>query len=340
MGYNLCVKILKVIIMRQEHHIFPGMLAMVFSAICVSLTCFLGKALSESLSLSLLVFIRFFCPLLITAWALFTLLQSDIKWQWTWLHVLRAAFAVLGQYCLFYTLSFHSVLMATLLFSTGPLFVPLVGFIVHRSSLDRKMLMCIMLGFFGVVCVLHPGLNGTLNWGLLLGLGAGLFNACSQVTFHKISQQQEPLQASLFLFTFSTLFALIPMLVSWFQHHVDHEFAYMLDSDLLLILFLFSICSMSNQMFRAKAYRWVSRPAYLAPFAYLSIPLTALLDCMAGRAIPDYWLIAGCFFIISSGCLMVYYRYRIAGEGLSAPAVVDPNTGLMSILKRRSVSHS
>ena len=292
--------------MRQNFIL--GVSSMVASSVCVALTCYLGKALSENLSLSLVIFIRFFVPFLLSSWMLITLQSEKLTMEKPLLHILRAVCAVLGQYCLFYCLSTQSVLMATLLFCTGPLFVPLITACVYRTPISRMVWYSVGVGFLGVMYILQPDLHTFLNFGLLTGLGAGFFNACSQVTFHGISQKDSPLSASFFMFGLSMLITVGPMLMSWHQHHVDHEFSYMLDSDLLLILLAFSLCSMSNQMFRSKAYQY-AKPTHMAPFWYLAIPLTALLDWQFKGLVPDVSAIMGCFFVVLGGLLMVYHKH-------------------------------
>ena len=58
------------------------------------------------------------------------------------------------------------------------------------------------------------------TFGLFVGLGAGFFNACSQVTFHGISQKDSALCSSFYMFGISMLIALGPMLVSWYMYHL------------------------------------------------------------------------------------------------------------------------
>ena len=285
-----------------------GILSMLISSLCVAMMCFLGQALSESLALSLLVFIRFFCPFLLAFWMLVTLDSYRFHIQPPfYLHALRALFVVAGQYCLFYALHHHSVLMATLLFSTAPLFAPIITAMVHKTPIDLKIWPSLILGFIGITCVLHPGLKGIWNMGLLVGLGSGFFNACCQVTFQNVSKDHSPLSELFYMFGLSALITAGPMLVSWYHYRIEHEFSYLLDSDLLLILILFSLISMSNQMFRFKAYQY-AQPIYMAPFWYASIPMSAMLDWYFKGHIPDILTVIGSCCVIVGGVLMVRYK--------------------------------
>lgn len=103
-----------------------AIILMTISSLFVALSTLLGKWLTVSIALPMLVFLRFLVPALILWWTVLITNTCNIEIKNLKEHCLRALFVVLSQYALFYYLSHGSILNGTLFFMTSPLFVPLI----------------------------------------------------------------------------------------------------------------------------------------------------------------------------------------------------------------------
>ena len=161
--------------------------------------------------------------------------------------------------------------------------------------------------------VLHPT-HHVLGWRAIIGLMSGLLNADSQVYYHKIMKQSDVKSATLLMFTFSTLLAFIPVVMFWHPLvntliSFDIHNNYLAYSSMFLLFVGLAFVSISNKIFRGKAYSKVSNAGQLTPFLYASIVFAGLLDWMVYGMVPDYLSIMGTVFIILSG-LILYFSYR------------------------------
>lgn len=284
----------------HQERFAQGVGYMLASAACVTVTCALGKMMSQSFYLYLLVFIRFFVPLLLVGWVALTIAEERICTNHLGVHLLRALFVVAGQFCLFYYLSHYSVLDGTLLYSTGPVFVPLIARLSHHAPFSTKTWVSMAISFTGVLCLLRPD-SSIFNWSALIGLGSGFFNACSQVAFHSVSKKQSPLVVSLHMYTLCSLLCLIPLAMHWHDPKLHQQIHYIVDSDLLLLFIAFSVSNISNQMFLSQAYRRVTYAATIAPFMYMSIVFSGIIDWWLHHQSPDVWTLGGIVGIVGGG---------------------------------------
>lgn len=153
---------------------------MLISTFSLSLNGLMGKVLSQSFSTDVLGFLRFFLPALIMlgilayqGWAFPTRDTARPI-------IIRALCVVGSQMCFLYALTTLTLVESVVLFSTGPLFIPVLEKLLYRTPLKGMTLFCLGMTFCGVI--LQAGGTGDIAMRpeLLTGLAAGLFNALSQ----------------------------------------------------------------------------------------------------------------------------------------------------------------
>ena len=284
---------------------------MIISGFCVTIICGLGKTMGDNFSLPLLVFVRFFFPWIMLSWINLTHPKPAAQWgSWPTLKpfVKRACFAFASQYTIFYYLTTHSALEGTALLATTPLFIPLLNHWLDKKPLSYTQYLPIAMGFIGVLLMIKPPPHAFIEWSLFVGLSAGLFSAFSQRTLHQNAQKHSAIQNSLYLYTFTSLLALIPLLATWPSIHHSHQLHYLWDSDLLIIFLLFSMASISNQMFRSRAYQLSESIQLLTPLGYSSLIFSSLFDFSQTHTMPDLWACLGALLIAAGGILSVYCK--------------------------------
>lgn len=281
------------------------------SAITVALFGFFAQLGMQISTLTFLVLIRFLVPFIITL--PFFLAMGTFKYlskSSTFLNqCLRVLFVLVSQYSLFYYYRHASLINATMLWNTSPIFMPLIAWAFYRHKIDRWTWVSVVIGIFGVACIVKPT-DGIINplsfWGLLAGFGT----AFSQVLLG-INREEERNDVNvLFLFFFCTLASLLIFLIieGGFHQNLLSAFGELRTGSWydFLVFFFLGICSIGNQFIRGMAYS-KAKPALLAPFIYLSVFFAGVLDWVYYHRVPDYLFLLGAVMILFSSCIKLIH---------------------------------
>lgn len=277
-----------------------GTLYMTLSAASLSLAYLFVKMSTADVPFFLLVFLRFIIPFLILA-LIFAFKRLSIKTVSLRGHVMRAFFVLIAQYSIFYYISKDTLLNATVLLNTSPLFIPLIEWLVLKYHIPKSTWISIAISAVGVVCILQPG-SSLFSMLSLIGLLAGFSQACSQVAFG-LSAQREPPSISLFyLFGISSVLTFLPLLGQRTVLEIDWE------PNLAAFVLLLSLASLLNQYFRAKAYSH-RKPSTLSTFLYLSVLISGFFDSFVFKELPNTLSIIGAVLVIIGGISKIVLRY-------------------------------
>ncbi|MCP3942033.1 MAG: DMT family transporter [Desulfobacteraceae bacterium] len=279
-----------------------GIFSMLIAALFVALASLCGKQLTTFSGLSIVVFIRFFIPMIILIWVGAMLVEAKITFNNWRIHLLRSLFTVLSQYCLFYYLMHGSLMLGTLLFSTSGFFLPFLGYICFKIPVKRKTLLATMVSFIGVAFILNP--TQGVSWLTVIGVLGGFLNACSQITMHHCSKKIDTFSMTLIMFSLSSLYTLIILLVLGKFGTMISQMVYHPATGLWLTILFLGIFSISNQSMRTKAYRYVNNPASLTPFFYMAIVFAGILDWVVYHDVPQWNAYFGMILIFIGGFIM------------------------------------
>lgn len=292
----------------SQFDFFQAIMLMMLSAASLALAAAFGKYLTALSILSVIIFIRFATPFLLLSVLAITkpkYLTIPLDLRSIFPHILRAIFTVISQYCFFILLAHKSLLVATILFSTSGLFSPFIARSFFKTQIKVKTLVAITISFIGIVISLGVT-SGFFSTYTIIGLLAGFFNAASQITSHYCSKRINPISNNFLMYGFSTLLALIMLVITGATDNVLIMFNNLHLHDYFMII-LFSIFSLSNQFFRISAYRLVNKAASLAPYLYTSIIFSGILDWLLHHIHPTWNNYFGAFIIIL-GVTMMSYR--------------------------------
>ncbi|MGF1886826.1 DMT family transporter [Photobacterium profundum] len=247
---------------------------MLISTFSLSLNSLLAKFLSESLSIEMLSFLRFLLPAVLLLW-----LMALTKWavpdrkMWQALGV-RAFCIAASQLCFLFAINRLSLVETVVLFSTGPLFIPLLEKLLFKIQIKNTTLINLAITFTGVL-LMAGGTSGIeLKPELLVGLGAGVFNAGSQVSLYRVSKGSlSPIALNAWGFL---LAAVIILPVAIFQTDalmLQQTVNNMTNIQTLLfpMLILLAVCIVNTQVFRVKAYQLSSSSSQLAPLIFTNL---------------------------------------------------------------------
>ncbi|RBM28978.1 DMT family transporter [Vibrio tarriae] len=263
----------------MPNHVFP-VLFMLLSTFSLSLTGLLTQYLSHIIPITLLGFLRFIIP------ALFLLVAMKLThFRWPqrnmWFSLLIRAVCIAGsQLCFIYALQSLSLVESVVLFSTGPLFIPLLEKLLWGGQLAWRTVLSVCIIFVGVIML--AGNTGSIEWRpeLLAGLSAGLFNAGSQLSLYRAAQS-DMRSIEIHGWTFlvaALLLSPLLLLVPWSSDVVTSTGMSWDTSGVLTFaaLLLSAILVVNTQVFRAKAYRLAKSGSQLAPLIFTNLLFSAL----------------------------------------------------------------
>ncbi len=283
--------------MRSFAH---GTIYMVLSAASLSLAYLFVKISTAEVPYFLLVFLRFIIPFLFLA-TVFAIGRRSIKTQSLRAHMLRILFVLIAQYSIFYYISKDSLLNATVLLNTSPLFIPLIEWFFLKYRIPKSTWISMVISAVGVVCILQPG-TGLFSKLSLIGLLAGICQAGSQVVFGLSAKKEAPEISLFYLFGFGSILSFFPLIgqrtaleVSW-------------TPSLIVFILLLSSAGLMNQYFRGKAYAH-RKPSTLSTFLYLSVPISGFFDWFVFYDVPNTLSIIGAILVIVGGGSKIALRY-------------------------------
>ncbi|ENM5902858.1 DMT family transporter [Vibrio mimicus] len=259
---------------------FSPVLFMLLSTFSLSLTSLLSKYLTQIMPIAMLGFLRFIIPAL---FLLMVMKLTHFRWPQRGMLsslLIRSVCIAGSQLCFIYSLQSLSLVESVVLFSTGPLFIPLFEKLLWGGQLAWQTVFSVCVIFIGVI--LLAGSTGSIEWRpeLLSGLGAGLFNAGSQLSLYratKSNMRSIEIHAWTFLVAALLLSPLI-LMVPW-SGDVLSSIGMTWDEPGALnfaALLLASMLVVNTQVFRAKAYRLAQSGSQLAPLIFTNLLFSAL----------------------------------------------------------------
>ncbi|MEJ6120628.1 DMT family transporter [Vibrio sp. 2-Bac 85] len=284
------------------------LLLMLLSTVCLSLSGFLAKYLEHIVPINVLLMARLTIPAIIMLGTAFILRARLPTFAETKVIGKRSIFIALTQFCFFLSLSKLSLIELVVLFSTGPLFIPIIERILYGSTISRPIVLTLVFSFFGVI-VQSGVINGVqFQWGMLLGLLAGFFNACSQVSMYKSSQiKLNPFMTNGVSFLIAVI--LVLPIATLLMESSTSEFTYWLFPYAEVIV-LMGALSVGTQLFRTKAYQRSLSSAELAPIFYLNIFIAALLQAIFFEQTFQLFQVVGLAIIVSACLAYSYASYN------------------------------
>lgn len=247
------------------------MLASTFS---LSLNGLMAKLLSDSFSTEVLGFLRFFLPALLML-AMLKITGWIVPDRNNWRTIFIRSLCVVGsQMCFLIALNNLTLVESVVLFSTGPLFMPLLEKLLLKTPIQALTQFNLVLTFIGVLLQAGSPAGIDIRPELLIGLAAGFFNACSQITLFKSSKGNLPAAALNGWCFFIAGIVVLPLALVDISRN---DFAILQTSTTSLhnlafpLLILLTVSIVSTQMFRAKAYRLAHSGSQLAPLIFTNL---------------------------------------------------------------------
>jgi len=215
------------------------------------------------------------------------------------LQVLRSLF-LFGATCSnFAALQFLQLAQTSSIQFSTPLMVAALAVPLLGERVGPRRWAAIVVGFFGVLIVIRPGL-GLVHWAAGLSLLCALFGAFYQITTRKLAGVDRAVTTQFYSALIGAI-AITP-LVPYFWQTPDLTGA-------LLMLCLGAIGGFGHWLL-ILAHRLAPAPI-LAPFLYIQLLPMILLGYMVFGDFPDSWTLVGAGVVLTSGLYLLYRERRM-----------------------------
>lgn len=267
-----------------------GFLFALIAALLYSIIVTFVKLASGINSATLVFFRNLICLIMLLPVLLKT--KVSLKTSRPWLLLQRSLVGLLALYLSFTAAKKLPLVHATLLINTAPLFIPLVVGVWLKQRVPYQRALVLLLGFFGVFCILKP--QGDLfQIGGILALGAGLCIATALVTIQQLTKTEPLERIMIYFFLSSILFSFPPMVINWNPIPTYRDW---------LILLSIGIFSFFYQYAITKAHQ-LAPATKVSSIAYLTVAFSGMWDWLLWKHLPDVWSLFGVILICGGGIL-------------------------------------
>ena len=251
---------------------------------------------SDTLPSEVLVFLRNVFGLMFLLPWLYRSGFRNLKTNRLTAHVTRSVTGLAAMYCFFYAITHLPLAEAVLLNFSSPIFIAIIALLWLGEKATHKLLLAIIIGFFGICLILKPGME-ILSPAALVGLISAIFAAMAMVSIRDLSKT-EPTRRIVFYFSVvATLISALPMLWYWLTP----------DLKPLLAMIFAGLSATLGQLFLTYGYS-LAPAARVSPYSYNTILFAAIYGWVFWSETPDILTLFGGLLIICAGIITLLSR--------------------------------
>ena len=180
----------------------------------------------------------------------------------------------------------------------APVLVTALSVPLLKEHVTTGQWVAVVMGFIGVLVVVHPG-GSMFTPAILFPFGSALGFCFYQILTRRVAAYDSPTTSNFFAGLCNTLVmtALVPFF--WKMPEWDH----------LLLMLALGGFGMSAHLLLTQAFRFAA-PAMLAPFSYCQIVFAGLLGFVVFGQVPDHLSMVGIAIICLSGLGAAWMQRR------------------------------
>jgi drug/metabolite transporter (DMT)-like permease len=207
-------------------------------------------------------------------------------------HTLRTVFLVIAMTLYFLALARIPLASAVSAYFVGPIVAAVLAVAVLKERLTVRKMLSLALGFVGSLVILKPG--GTIEPGLFMAFGSGLFFALYMIATRQASKDSDPLATLAFQCVVGTLLLTPQAIASWSTPA---------PGDLVFFAGL-GVFSAVGHLLSIAAFR-LSDASMLAPLVYVELIGAAAIGYLAFHEVPGPSTLIGAGLIVAAGLTLV-----------------------------------
>jgi drug/metabolite transporter (DMT)-like permease len=261
--------------------------------LCLASMSAFAKMASEDVPVIVIVFFQnLICLIFVAPFALRHGL-APLKTKRFGMQLLRGISGVGVSYGQFLALTFMPLSNAVLLTYSGPLWMPLIAWLVSREKISGRLWLGMVLGFVGIILTLHPS-GASFNVGAVFALGAAIAVALSLLSIRWMSTTEPTERILFYYFLIASLLTAPFALASWTD----------ISLTVWVTMIAVGLSLLGSQVFVVIALRNASAVA-LGPLVYSVIVFSAIIQWLFWAHTPSLLEIAGMVLVILGGVIAV-----------------------------------
>lgn len=278
----------------------PGSLWMLAAGALFALMGLCVKLGAQWFSQTELVFYRSLLGLLVLLpWlAMYRLDPRSTYWV---AHVWRGLFGGVALWLYFYAITHLPLATAVSLNYTSPLFLALLGGARLGERLSGRLILALLVGFFGVLVLLRPEMTGGHTLAALAGLLSGLLASLAYLQVRQLGLYGEPEWRVVFWFSCSVSVAAGTL--------AGFDGLRPVEPSALPVLVGLGLTATLAQLAMTRAYR-VGRPLVVGALAYSTLLFSACASAIWLNEVPSLDSVFGMVLIFAAGLLSLLSRPR------------------------------
>lgn len=213
-------------------------------------------------------------------------------------HLLRTLFLVTAMTLYFLAVAEIQLATAISAFFVAPVIAMALSVFVLREAMTWRKGASLALGFAGSLVILRPG--GSLEPGILLALGAGLFFAIYMIATRQASRASDPIKTLAFQCVVGMVLLSPQAVLTWSTPAA---------SDLLFFAGL-GLFSAVSHFLSIAAFRFADAST-LSPLVYLELVGSTIFGFLVFADLPGPATVIGAALIVSAGLILLQRRRRV-----------------------------
>ena len=247
-----------------------GTRLMILAALLLAAGATSARFATEDMNVLIVVFwTNLWMFVLMSLWMYFVRPVGGIRTKKPFHHLLRSFFTYAALVTYFYALAEIPFANAVVLQSMGPVFVPVLAFVVFRRLADRYVWFGVLTSFAGVILIIQPDHFG-MSLGEAAAILAALGGAAAALVIWSLSTT-EPAERQMFYFSlFACLLSVIPLPWTW----------QWLSLPQLIPTAFVALFTIIGQFYYARAF-FVAPADKVITWSYMSIVFAAIIGVFA-----------------------------------------------------------
>jgi len=215
------------------------------------------------------------------------------------LQIIRSLLLFAATCSNFAALQYLQLAETSAIFFSTPLMVAVLAVPLLGEHIGPRRWAAIVIGFFGVMIVIRPGL-GLMHWAAGLSLLAALFGGLYQITTRKLAGVDRAVTTTFYSALIGAL--VITPLAPFVWKTPDL-------TDALLMIALGALGGFGHWLL-ILAHRLAPAPI-LAPFNYIQLLPMMFFGFVVFGDLPDVWTLAGAGVVLISGLYLLYRERQV-----------------------------